>query len=339
MRSIRVNSERQYSVTFPLDWQSQVINAISGRNVAVLTPERLVSQVLGTFSKDQIVVTEDGETQKSLTSYSKVMEEIARRGLNRSSVIVGIGGGATTDLAGFVAATFMRGIDWIAVPTTVAGMVDAAIGGKTGVNLASGKNLAGAFHSPIEVIIDTSWLKSLSQRDIRAGLAEAIKCGFIANPKILELALHWSENLEEIIELSIEVKAGVVSRDFKESLEREILNYGHTLGHAIEKHSNYTLRHGEAVSVGLCFAAALSSEKCGLDAGVVAQHERLLQHLDLPTKYSPTAFAELYELMQNDKKRRASEIRFVTLTELGKTDRTVASRAELERIYQKTVGR
>jgi 3-dehydroquinate synthase len=339
MKRIRVNSERQYEVTFPEDWHSQLEKVIANRNFVVLAPERLASQVLEAFSKAQIVVTEDGETQKSLTSYSKVMEKIAGLGLDRSSVIVGIGGGATTDLAGFVAATYMRGIDWLAVPTTVAGMVDAAIGGKTGINLASGKNLAGAFHSPIEVIIDTNWLKSLSQRDIRAGLAEAVKCGFIANPKILELIVNWSNNLQEIIELSVEVKAGVVSRDFKESLEREILNYGHTLGHAIEKHSNYSLRHGEAVSIGLCFAAALSSEKSGLDAGVVSQHEDLLQRLDLPTSYAPTAFAELYELMQSDKKRRAAEIRFVTLTELGKTDRTVASREELERIYKKTIGR
>ena len=143
MKRISVNSERQYDVTFPEDWHSQLEKVIANRNFVVLAPERLASQVLEAFSREQIVVTEDGETQKSLTSYSKVMEEIAGLGLDRSSLIVGIGGGATTDLAGFVAATYMRGIDWLAVPTTVAGMVDAAIGGKTGINLASGKNLAG----------------------------------------------------------------------------------------------------------------------------------------------------------------------------------------------------
>lgn len=218
-------------------------------------------------------------------------------------------------------------------------MVDAAIGGKTGVNLAAGKNLAGAFHSPSEVIIDIGWINSLSERDIRAGLAEAVKCGFIAEPKILELVKDWQNNLAQIIELSIQVKAGVVSRDFKESDEREILNYGHTLGHAIEKHANYSLRHGEAVSIGLVFAAELSREKVGLSQEIAAQHEAILQGLDLPTTYSKSAFSELFEIMQSDKKRRTAEIRFVTLAGLGSTNRTVASRDELEVIYQRVIGR
>lgn len=339
MREILIASERQYRVTFPKSWQSEIKDLISERNYVVLTPEKLAGDLSGVFPADRIITTENGEEQKSLSSYAKTIEEVAKKGLDRSSVIVAIGGGATTDLSGYVAATYMRGIDWVAIPTTVAGMVDAAIGGKTGVNLVAGKNLAGAFHSPIEVIIDPIWIRSLSHRDIRAGLAEAIKCGFIAEPRILDLMTGWQENIEEIIELSVKVKAGVVSRDFKESAEREILNYGHTLGHAIEKHANYTLRHGEAISIGLCFAAHLSREKCGLNGEIVKQHEVLLSELDLPTTYASSAFPALFEIMQSDKKRRSADIRFVTLKEIGRTERSVATREELERIYSQSVGR
>ena len=339
MREILVVSEREYRVTFPISWQERVASLIANRNFVVITPEKLVPMLKGAFPQELIISTEDGEAQKSLASYAEVMERVATLGLNRNSVVIAIGGGATTDLAGFIAATFLRGIDWIAIPTTVAGMVDAAIGGKTGVNLAAGKNLAGAFHSPNEVIIDIGWINSLSDRDIRAGLAEAVKCGFIAEPKILELVKDWQNNLAQIIELSIQVKAGVVSRDFKESDEREILNYGHTLGHAIEKHANYSLRHGEAVSIGLVFAAELSREKVGLSQELAAQHVVILRGLDLPTTYSKSAFSELFEIMQSDKKRRTEEIRFVTLAGLGSTNRTVASRDELEVIYQRVIGR
>jgi 3-dehydroquinate synthase len=252
---------------------------------------------------------------------------------------VGIGGGATTDLAGFVAATYLRGVDWVAIPTTVAGMVDAAIGGKTGVNLTSGKNLAGAFYSPKEVVIDTSWLSTLSDRDIRAGLAEAVKCGFISEPKILDLIFDWKRNLTEIIALSVGVKADVVSRDFKESYEREILNYGHTLGHAIEKYSDYSLRHGEAVSIGMCFAADLSVMLSGLSGSIAEKHREILQSLELPVTYSATAFDGLFDLMQSDKKRGADGLRFVTLKALGSTDRVTASKEVLNECYLESVGR
>ena len=170
-----------------------------------------------------------------------------------------------TDLAGFVAASWLRGIDWIAVPTTLAGMVDAAIGGKTGINTNAAKNLVGAFHSPVAVIVDTKWLRSLSRRDFAAGLAEVVKCGFIRDPEILFLlqghnldSVIANENLtRNLISRAVTVKADVVNQDFKESDLREILNYGHTFGHAVEKHSGYQLRHGECVSIGMAFMAHL----------------------------------------------------------------------------------
>ncbi|NCZ58199.1 MAG: hypothetical protein EBY75_07885, partial [Actinobacteria bacterium] len=203
-------------------------------------------QILAGLPKDfGRILLPDGELQKDASTYIRVLEEVSQTSLNRTGVLIGIGGGATTDLTGFVAATYLRGIEWIAVPTSLAGMVDAAVGGKTGINLRTGKNLAGVFHSPAKVIVNIGFLKTLSDRDLRAGMAEVAKCGFISDLKILDLIREdWQANIPELVSRSIAVKAQVVSRDFKESFEREILNYGHTLGHAIEKHSNYAMRHG-----------------------------------------------------------------------------------------------
>lgn len=339
MKEIKVASEREYAVTFPSSWQERFESITSSRNFVVLAPESLSTSIAKVVDSKHLIMTKDGESQKTLSSYGEILKKFGELGLDRRSVVIGIGGGATTDLAGFVAATFLRGVDWVAIPTTVAGMVDAAIGGKTGINLPAGKNLVGSFHSPAEVVVDLRWLETLSERDARAGLAEAVKCGFIAKPRILELIPHWKNSLREIIELSIEVKALVVSRDFKESYEREILNYGHTLGHAIERHADYSLRHGEAISIGMCFAAELSRRLLGLNDDVVQLHNELLECLALPTSYSADAFDSLYGFMQSDKKRGAEGIRFVTLDSIGSTKRSVATRDLLRDTYLSSVGR
>ena len=196
-------------------------------------------------------------------------------------------------------------------------MVDAAIGGKTGINSPSGKNLIGAFHSPDSVRIDITFLSSLSDRDFRAGMAEVIKCGFISDPEILKLALDAKSNIEELVHRSVEVKAKVVSTDFKESKQREILNYGHTLGHAVEKLEDYKLRHGEAISIGLMFAAQLSNVRGELDGEIVAKHKELLELFDLPTSYSRSALPALIDLMASDKKARGGQLRFIGLKAIG----------------------
>jgi 3-dehydroquinate synthase len=193
---------------------------------------------------------------------------------------VGIGGGATTDIAGFAAATWLRGVSWIAVPTSIAGAVDAAIGGKTGMNSDYGKNLIGAFHSPSQVIIDLSWFESLSDRDFAAGLAEVIKCGFIKDSRILEIceasdlaAIRKDRALlAELIQRSVQIKADVVSVDFKDSFEREILNYGHTFGHAVERDCHYSLRHGECVAIGMVYVAELAKLHGSIDEPLVRRH-------------------------------------------------------------------
>jgi 3-dehydroquinate synthase len=242
---------------------------------------------------------------------------------------VGIGGGAVTDFAGYLAASWLRGIDWVAIPTTVAGMVDAAVGGKTGINSDYGKNLIGAFHSPISVLIDPVWLETLSDRDFAAGLAEVVKCGFIRDQRILDLmhakTLHDIRSSREVtlelIERSVAVKALVVSGDFKESFDREILNYGHTFGHAVELLSKYSLRHGECVSIGMAYIAYLSERLGIITSDIRALHIETLSGLGLPTSYKEAEWPELLAAMKVDKKSRGNTLRFVVITEVGKTQR------------------
>ena len=222
------------------------------------------------------------------------------------------------------------------MPTTLAGMVDAAIGGKTGINSEHGKNLVGAFHSPVEVIVDLEFLQSLSKRDQSAGLAEVIKCGFIADPSILQDLNEPEIDYRKLIMKSVAVKAAVVSSDFKETFAREILNYGHTVGHAIEMHSDYKLRHGEAVAIGMVFAAELSHAHDTLTAKDVALHRELASKFNLPIQYPRTAWSAVYSNLTRDKKNRGGKIRFVTLKAPGVTDRLeVVSENLLREIYER----
>lgn len=330
MKSITVTAERKYEVTFSNEWSADLDTVLAGRKGVLIAPESLLERVGAAKASLPIISVPEGEAQKTLDIFESVQNQLALHRLDRSAVLIGLGGGATTDLTGFVAATYQRGISWIAVPTTVAGMVDAAVGGKTGLNLDAGKNLIGAFHSPDRVIVDFAWLNTLSQRDHNAGLAEAAKCGFIADPNILDLILESQEkNLEEIIFRAIQVKADVVGSDFKENYAREALNYGHTLGHAIEKHSDYDLRHGEAISIGMVFAAHLSARFSGLPERDIKRHREVLNLLELPTSYPVQNWEQLYELLTVDKKRRGSQIRFVTLPRIGATERIDAPAPEI----------
>lgn len=312
---------------------------------AVLLPlaEDLIALAIDLGAEVAIIETRSGEAQKQIDCVAKAWNGLAHAGFTRSDLIIGVGGGATTDLAGFVAATWLRGVRWIAVPTTLAGMVDAAIGGKTGINLEAGKNLVGSFHSPMAVFCDTDFLSSLDERDINAGLAEVVKCGFISDPRILELiesdpsaAQTWeSKTLFELIERSVRVKAEVVGNDFKESGLREILNYGHTLAHAIEKNEAYHWRHGEAVSVGLVYAATLAKIAGRLDARVADRHKQILGSLGLPTTYEKKAWPSLLATMSLDKKARAKKLRFVVLEGLAVPARLEdPDHALLERVYE-----
>jgi len=340
MRSIQIKAELSYEVEFVESWLNGIVQSTIDRPAAVIFPSSLKGTISALPSSIHRVEVPEGENQKSLESFGRVLNEIANYGLQRQGLIIGVGGGATTDLAGYVAASYLRGIDWIAVPTSLAGMVDASIGGKTGINLDAGKNLAGAFHSPRRVIVDEHFLSTLSERDIKAGMAEVAKCGFIADLHILDLIEKgWRENISELIFRAVKVKASVVSVDFRESFEREILNYGHTLGHAIERDSGYELRHGEAISIGLNYAAALSLRFSGLTENEYKRHINVLELLGLPTRYPREKWSALLSVMNNDKKKR-DRLRFVTLSSLGNPTRLEnVETTELQSIYEEVVGR
>ena len=348
MNAIPVNAENKYEVLVDCNWREALEEIAKSRTrvgivVSASLRERLGDISLGDCDVHLFEII-DGEGSKSAENLQLMWDWLGAGGFTRSDVLVAVGGGATTDVAGFAAATWLRGIDWIAVPTTLAGMVDASVGGKTGMNSSFGKNLIGAFHSPSAVLIDCEWLSTLSDRDFSAGMGEVVKCGFIADAKILEIVennslveIRSSRTLTtELIERSVRVKASVVSEDFKESFAREILNYGHTLGHAVELHSNYSLRHGEAVSIGMVFAAELAAATGHLSDEIVARHRRILVSLNLPTSYARDAWAQLLPLLYLDKKSRGRQLRFVGISDIGKTFRLEeVSTQELTQTYER----
>ncbi|GAA3335094.1 3-dehydroquinate synthase [Amorphoplanes nipponensis] len=267
----------------------------------------------------------DAEAGKSIDVAARCWDELGAAGFTRTDAVVGIGGGAVTDLAGFVAASWLRGVRWVPVPTSLLGMVDAAVGGKTGVNTAAGKNLVGAFHPPAGVLCDLDVLDTLPADDLVAGLAEVVKCGFIVDPAILgrieaDPAAATDPRgaaLRELVERAIRVKARVVGADLRESGLREILNYGHTLAHAIEKREQYGWKHGHAVAVGMIFAGELSRLSGRLDDATAARHRAVLTRLGLPVAYPPEAWPDLLAAMRVDKKARADTLRFVVLDGLA----------------------
>ncbi|MDP1850854.1 MAG: 3-dehydroquinate synthase [Candidatus Planktophila sp.] len=346
MKLITVKAEHEYNVIVDCDWRSQLLTLAKNRTrVGIIHTQSMSSSMQFDCDSEVFYFTvPDGEEAKSLSNLTSLWSWLASAGFTRSDLIVGVGGGAVTDVSGFAAATWLRGIDWVAIPTSIAGMVDASIGGKTGINSEFGKNLIGAFHSPISVLIDTSWLSTLSDRDFCAGMAEVVKCGFIADKAILESIT--GKNLSALrndlptviglISAAVSVKAVVVSEDFKESFGREILNYGHTLGHAVEMHSAYSLRHGEAVSIGLVFAAELAHLKGYLSKELVHAHREVLSGLNLPISYPRSAWPELLPMLALDKKSRGTLLRFVAISDVGRCIRIEGvSQSELLAAYER----
>lgn len=309
----------------------------SCRRVAVIAPAAL-STTAEAIREDLIaegleaiaLEIPDGEAAKTPEVAAFCWSILGQAGFTRTDAIVGIGGGSTTDLAGFVAATWLRGVRVVHIPTTVLGMVDAAVGGKTGINTEAGKNLVGSFHEPAGVLCDLTALETLPRHDLVAGLAESVKCGLVSDPAILDLVLKdpddavrpESARLREIIERSIRVKADVVADDLRESLGgplgREVLNYGHTLGHAIERVEDYRWRHGAAISVGMVYVAELARLAGRLDDATVDLHREALGALGLPTTYAGGRWDRLLAAMRVDKKTRGDMLRFVVLDGLAR---------------------
>jgi 3-dehydroquinate synthase len=325
--AIEVGGERPYRVLVGRGLLSELPPLVDGAaRAAVLHAAPLkayadeVAEALRAAGAQPLPIeVPDAEAGKTIEVAARCWDALGAAGFTRTDVVVGVGGGAVTDLAGFVAACWLRGVRVVQVPTSLLGMVDAAVGGKTGVNTAAGKNLVGAFHPPAAVLADLATLDTLPRADLVAGLAEVVKCGFIADPAILDLvsADPSPAAMHELVERSVRVKARVVSADLRESGLREILNYGHTLGHAIEKVEEYRWRHGHAVSVGLVFAAALGRLAGRLDAPTADRHRSVLSALGLPVTYRADAWEKLRAAMAVDKKARADRLRFVVLDGLA----------------------
>ncbi|MEE1296246.1 MAG: bifunctional shikimate kinase/3-dehydroquinate synthase [Bifidobacterium sp.] len=276
----------------------------------------------------------DAEMGKTIQVANGIWERLGNEGFTRSDAIVGLGGGACTDLAGFVAATWMRGIRYVNCPTSLLAMVDASTGGKTGINTPQGKNLVGSFYTPAGVLADLKTLTSLPNDIFIEGLGEVAKSGFISDPRILRIFEEHADELRafdgatflgsplkpvvaELIERTVRVKAKHVSADLKEKGLREFLNYGHTFGHAIEQMEHFRWRHGNAVAVGMVFAAELAARTGHIDRGLVDYHRELLGSLGLPTSWANGSYEEALALMHRDKKARGNTLRFVVLDSIG----------------------
>jgi 3-dehydroquinate synthase len=334
---IRVATDRPYDVVIGRDLGDEVVAAVAGSpKVAVIHPPTLADRAEATRKRlldngtdTHLVPVPDAEAGKTLGVAGQCWDALAAMGMDRGGTVVALGGGAVTDLGGYVAAGWMRGVRLVNVPTTLLGMVDAAVGGKTGINIEAGKNLVGAFHEPAAVVVDLTTLRTLPTDELVPGMAEVLKGGFIADPAILDLfeadptaALDPDGDvLAELVRRKIQVKADVVAADLRESSLREILNYGHTLGHAIERRERYHWRHGAAVSVGLVFAAELSRAAGRLDDATADRHRTILDSIGLPTSYDADALPELTQSMLGDKKTRAGRLRFVVLDGLAKPGR------------------
>ena len=308
----------------------------SADRVAVIAPRALAAtgEAIRSDLEEQgrsavLIEVPDAEDAKSSDVAAFCWSVLGQNGFTRTDAVVAVGGGATTDLGGFVAATWLRGVPVVHVPTTLLGMVDAAVGGKTGINTAEGKNLVGAFHPPVGVLCDLEALTTLPDNDFRSGLAEVVKVGFTHDPTILDLieadpeaAVRADGGMtEELVARAVAVKAAVVSADLREAGDREFLNYGHTLGHAIEQVEQYRWRHGAAVAIGMVYAAELGHLAGRTPPELVERHRNLLHAVGLPTRYRADAWPRLLEAVQRDKKTRGSMVRFVVLDGLAKPGR------------------
>ncbi|AOS63100.1 3-dehydroquinate synthase [Actinoalloteichus hymeniacidonis] len=334
---VRVATERPYEVVIGRGLLGELVETLrTASSVAIMhqptlttTAESLRTELVDAGLDAHRVEIPDAEDGKSLAVAGFCWDVLGKIGMDRDGVVVSVGGGAVTDLAGFVAGTWMRGVRVVHVPSTLLAMVDAAVGGKAGINTDAGKNLVGVFHEPAAVLVDLATLETLPRNELLAGMAEVVKAGFIADPVILERVEEDAEAatdptgpvLAELVRRAIQVKADVVAADLRESSLREILNYGHTLGHAVERRERYRWRHGAAVAVGMMFAAELARLAGRLDDADVERHRRVLAALSLPTSYDPDALSSLVESMRRDKKTRSGVLRFVVLDGIGKPGR------------------
>ncbi len=328
--------DRSYSILFAADLTAEVAACVGrlrsdGRKVAVISDERIVALhgpgLKAMFGDAPLRAVPPGEASKSATQWSDLLEFLAGHRLGRMDAVFAVGGGVVGDLAGFAAASYLRGVDYYQLPTTLLAMVDSSVGGKTGINLAAGKNLAGAFHQPRGVYIATGLLATLPPREFAAGMAEVIKYGLLGDRALFDELERTpltpgAAALPAVIRRCCAIKAGIVAADERELAAdggRALLNLGHTFGHAIERSAGYGVYlHGEAVAIGLAAAARLSARLGGLAEADVARIDRVLAAHQLPVRLrSPLGLAELTSAMARDKKVRGGDIRFIVQRGLG----------------------
>ncbi len=307
-----------------VDSVERVSNSLYANSI-IVTDENVAKHHLNKINIERSIVIPAGEEHKNLETVSRLWKAFLENGLDRKSAVIALGGGVVGDLAGFAASTYMRGIDWIAVPTTLLAMVDASIGGKTGFDLPEGKNLIGSFHPPKLVLADPSLLLTLSDRDLRSGMAEVVKHGIIADPELFALCsngMDWvKNNLEEIVKRAMAVKIKIIEEDPYEKGIRAALNLGHTVGHAVELVSGFKLSHGESVAIGMVAEAAYAVRVGVAGRGSDEAIESTLSNLGLPTRIpAELPREEIIRAMRVDKKKNAKSIRFALPVTIGKVE-------------------
>ncbi|MGB5952736.1 MAG: 3-dehydroquinate synthase [Ornithinimicrobium sp.] len=344
-----------YTVTIGPDALDDLRRQLTkGRKVLIVAQpgrESLAEQVMAMATEfgaaPHLASIPDAEAAKEIHVVAGLWKQMGEADFTRTDVVVSIGGGAATDMAGFAAATWLRGIDVVHLPTSLLAAVDAAVGGKTGINTPQGKNLVGSFFPPVAVLCDPDWFAQMPAADYAAGLAEVIKCGFISDPVILDLIEGdpgaatdpCSPLAVELVTRAVRVKAEVVTADLKESSLREILNYGHTLAHAIELAEDYRWRHGDAVAVGMVYAAELGVRSGRTPASVLQRTRSILEQVGLPTGYAAAPWSQVRAAMSRDKKTRGSTLRFIVLDEIGVPSRLAGpEESDLSEAYQALSG-
>jgi 3-dehydroquinate synthase len=298
---------------------------ISDSHVAKLYGESLAKQVSGAGCQVELFTFPAGERNKTRETWASLSDRMLAAHFGRDCAVIALGGGVVGDVAGFVAATYLRGVPLVQVPTSLLAMIDSSIGGKTGVDAAAGKNLLGAFHQPRLVVADLELLGSLSTGQLAAGLAEAVKHGVIADAEYFHflerdharILAKDAPSLERVVRRSVEIKAAIVAQDEREAGRRAILNFGHTIGHAIEATSKYEVLHGEAVAMGMVYEAQLAESLGIAGAGTAQRIAGLLERFRLPVERPESRVEELIEAMRGDKKARAGAIRFALPQTIG----------------------
>jgi len=306
-----------------LSMQNPVI--VTDENIAMLHLKKMESVLRGSGYEPKSVIVPTGEEHKTLETVSRLWKSFLESGLDRKSTVIALGGGVIGDLAGFAASTYMRGIDWVCVPTTLLSIVDASLGGKTGFDLTEGKNLIGSFHPPKLVLADTQMLKTLPEAEFISGLAEVVKHGIIADPELFSLCSRGLEcvkdNLAQIVKRAMRVKIRIIEDDPYEKGFRAALNLGHTVGHAVELVSRFQLRHGEAVAIGMVAEAKLAERLTVTGKGLSDTISEVLHHLGLPTQIpKQLPREEIIRAMRVDKKKNAKAIRFALPVEIGRVE-------------------